>query len=74
MPGSETGELLISGGLALPAARHEGAQKRADAGPGGGLTDTLSSLANLLALQHFGNKANETLKHHALQDLPGQVK
>lgn len=65
VPGSEWGELLVSGGLALPTIlkKHQH----------GGLSETLASLTSLLALQHLGNKANESLKQEALGKLPGHV-
>ncbi|XP_017772788.1 PREDICTED: C3 and PZP-like alpha-2-macroglobulin domain-containing protein 8, partial [Nicrophorus vespilloides] len=66
VPGSESGELVISGGLALPALpkKHR---------PSGGLSDTLSSLTTLLSLSHFGLKANESLRESAYSRLPGQI-
>lgn len=65
VPGSEWGELLIAGGLSLPSTikRHQQTS----------LSGSLSSLTSLLALQHLGNKANETLKQQALGKLPGHV-
>lgn len=66
VPGSEWGELLVSGGLALPTTLKRHQQQ-------GGLSETLASLTSLLALQHLGNKANESLKQEALRKLPGHV-
>lgn len=74
MPGSEWGELLVSGGLALPTTlkKHQQQQQLQEEG-GGGLSVTLASLTSLLALQHLGNKANESFKQEALRKLPGHV-
>ncbi|KRT82514.1 hypothetical protein AMK59_3819, partial [Oryctes borbonicus] len=65
VPGSEWGELLVSGGLALPVI--------ANSDQNGGLSQALSSLTTLLSLQHLGSKANETLKQSAMQNLPGHI-
>ncbi|KAJ8919223.1 hypothetical protein NQ315_012211 [Exocentrus adspersus] len=65
VPGSEWGELLVAGGLALPAIN-----KRIE---GGGLTGALASLSPLLTLQHLGRKANETERLQVLQTLPGSI-
>lgn len=65
MPGSEWGELHVSGGLALPTLNRKI--------EGGGLSGALASLTPLLTLQHLGKKANKTERIEALKNLPGNV-
>lgn len=65
VPGSESGQLLVSGGLALPAITKEVQQE--------GLTRALSSLTSLLAMQHLGLKGNDTFKHGIINRLPAIV-
>lgn len=66
VPGSESGELLISGGLALPniIKNHES----------GGLAGALASLAPILRLKHLGVKANSSEKKALLENLPKYVR
>ncbi|KAJ8974118.1 hypothetical protein NQ317_019900 [Molorchus minor] len=65
VPGSEYGELVVAGGLALPAI-----SKSIE---GGGLTGALASLSPLLTLQHLGRRANETERLQILETLPGSI-
>lgn len=65
VPGSEWGQLQVSGGLSLPVITSESQE--------GGLSAVLSSLASLLAIQHLGPRANESLREETLQYLPGNV-
>ncbi|XP_031332513.1 C3 and PZP-like alpha-2-macroglobulin domain-containing protein 8 isoform X2 [Photinus pyralis] len=66
VPGSESGELLVSGGLALPAMlkKREG---------WGGLSGALASLAPILKIKHLGIKANASEKKNLLENLPKYI-
>lgn len=65
VPGSEYGELLVAGGLALDelTIRHNG----------GGLTEALAAITPLLTLHHFEDKANASLREKFLGELPSYV-
>lgn len=65
VPGTEWGQLTVTGGLALPTS-----SKKPD---GSSLTSALSSLSSLMTLQHLGVKANESVKQEAFVDLPKNV-
>ncbi|KAF5294661.1 hypothetical protein FQA39_LY02793 [Lamprigera yunnana] len=66
VPGSESGELLVSGGLALPEIlrKSEG---------WGGLAGALASLAPILKIKHLGIKANASKKKDFLENLPKYI-
>ncbi|KAF5292759.1 hypothetical protein FQR65_LT11167 [Abscondita terminalis] len=66
VPGSESGELLVSGGLALP----EMLKKREG---WGGLAGALASLAPILKIKHLGIKANASEKKNFLESLPKYI-
>lgn len=66
MPGSESGELMVSGGLAL----EELTERRK--GGGGGLTGALAAIAPLLTLRE--DKANASLRETFLGELPAHVR
>ena len=65
VPGSEAGELTVSGGLALPMVPRSG-QK-------GGLSDALSAITTFLSAHHLGRKINESVRGELFRRLPGHV-
>lgn len=66
VPGSESGELKVVGGLALPDLA---LQER----EGGGLAGALSSLSPIIKLKHLGTKVNKSERNSLLEDLPRHV-
>lgn len=67
VPGSESGSLLVTGGLALPSPHHLKRQTSS-------LQGAIAALTPLLLLEHLGSKANETLRQETLASLPGHVR
>lgn len=65
VPGSEYGELIVAGGLALGDLSTKSASS--------GLTNALASITSLLTLQHFANKVNISQKEKILKNLPSEV-
>lgn len=66
VPGSERGELTISGGLAIP---------RINRIEGGGLTAALASLTPLLSIKHPSiREANDSEMLEVVRMLPGKVR
>lgn len=66
VPGSESGELLVVGGLALP----ESPRKQHD---DAGLAESISSLTSVVKLKRLGAKVNESERVALLEDLPRHV-
>lgn len=66
VPGSESGQLLVVGGLALP----EPGKKQHDVAE---LVESVSSLASVMKLKKLGAKANESERSALLEDLPNEV-
>ncbi|CAH0558876.1 unnamed protein product [Brassicogethes aeneus] len=65
VPGTEWGELIVTGGLALPSVN-----TKIEASS---LTAALASLTSLLSIQHLGERINETERVEALRNVPGHI-